>query len=239
MVGGLRPQHREQRIEQRQVEHLALAAVHLDLAQRHQRGTVAIEGGHAVGEIHRRQYRLAVLEAVHRREARIALDQRAEARLVAIAPLLAPAGNAQNHQLRVDRVQLGRRQAHFFHDARPEALDQDRGRLRELAHDRAAGIGAQVERHALLVAAVDLPRRLDVLDAPRAQRVALRRLDLDDFRAEIRELEREHIARHQPRQVDHADPVQGASGLGREVLLGRAFGRHFSLVVIPSGARDP
>jgi hypothetical protein len=60
-----------------------------------------------------------------------------------------------------------------------------------------AGVGAQVERHALLVAAIDLPRRLDALDAPRAQRVAFGRLDLDHLGAEIGELQREHVARDQ------------------------------------------
>ena len=91
VVRGLRPQHGEQRIEQRQVERLALAAVHFDLAQRHHDGAIAVQRGHGVGEIHRRQHRLAVLEAVHRGEAAIALDQRAEARLMAEAAVLAPA----------------------------------------------------------------------------------------------------------------------------------------------------
>jgi hypothetical protein len=41
VVGGLRSQHREQGIEQRQVHHLARAAVHFDLAQRHHDRAVA------------------------------------------------------------------------------------------------------------------------------------------------------------------------------------------------------
>ena len=219
VVGGLRAQHREQGIEQRQVHHLALAAVHLDLAQRHHHRAVAVECRNGVGEIHRRQHRLAIAEAVHRGKAAIALDQGAEARLVAIAAVLAPARDAHDDQLGIDLVQLGRRQLHVLEHAGPEAFDQDLRRLRELAHDGAAGVGAQVEGHALLVAAIDLPRRLDALDAPRAQRVALGRLDLDHLGAEIGELQREHVARDQARQVDHADPVQGPARFGREGLL--------------------
>ncbi len=226
VVGGLRPQHREQWIEQRQVEHLARAAVDLDLAQRHQHRAIAVQRRHAVGEIHRRQHRLAVGKAVHRGETGVTLDQRAEARLVAIAPVLAPAGNAQNHQLRVDRAQLGRRHPHVFHHARPEALDHDRSRPAELAHDGAAGVRAQVERHALLVAAIDLPGGLDVLHLPRAQGVAFRRFDLDHLGAEIRELQGEHVARDQTRQVDDADPVQRSARVRREGFLCGAFTGH-------------
>ena len=148
-------------------------------------------------------------EAVHRGEAAIAFDQGAEARLVAVAAVLAPARDAHDHQLGIERVQLGRAQGPCP-PARP-AGNSTRicRRLRELAHDGAAGVGAQVERHALLVAAIDLPRRLDALDAPRAQRVALRRLDLDHLGAEIGELQRQDVAGDEARQVDDADPVQG------------------------------
>jgi len=219
VVGGLRTQHREQRIEQRQVQHLAVAAVHLDLAQRHHHGAVAVECGHAVGQVHGWQDGFAVGETVHRGEAAIAFDQRAEARLVAIASVLAPPRDAHDHQPGVDRMQLCGRQAHILHDARPEALDQNGGCLRQFAYDGAAGIGTQVEGDALLVAAVDLPGRLDTLHPPRAQRVAFGRLDLDDLGAEVGELQGQHVAGHQARQVDDADPVQGAACVGGEGLL--------------------
>ena len=134
VVGGLRAQHREQRIEQRQVHHLALAAVHLDLAQRHHHRAVAVERGHGVGEIHRRQHRLAVAEAVHRGEAAIAFDQGAEARLVAIAAVLAPARDAHDDQLGIDLVQLGRRQPHVLEHAR--AGSSRPGSARVLASSR-------------------------------------------------------------------------------------------------------
>jgi hypothetical protein len=60
----------EERIEERQVDHLAEAAVHFDLAQRDHHARRAVEAGVRIGHVHRRQHRLAVGEAVERREAR-------------------------------------------------------------------------------------------------------------------------------------------------------------------------
>ncbi len=88
---GLGPEDREDRIEQRQVDHLTRAAALLDLAQRDQHGARAVEARDHVGERERRQHRRAVGEAVLRRESRHALHQAAEARLVAIGPVLPPA----------------------------------------------------------------------------------------------------------------------------------------------------
>ena len=96
---GFRAEHREDRIEQRQVDHLARAAALLDLAQRDQHGVRAVKSRHHVGERERRQHRRAVGEAVLRRKARHALDQAAEAGLVAIGPVLPPARHAHDDQL--------------------------------------------------------------------------------------------------------------------------------------------
>ena len=102
-VGGLRAEDGQRRLEQRQVDHLAGAALHARAPQRHHRGAGAVQAGRHVAEEHRRQHRLAVGEAVHRGEARVAFDQRAEAGLVAIRPGLAPARHARDHELGIER----------------------------------------------------------------------------------------------------------------------------------------
>ena len=71
---------REQRVEQRQIDDLPLAALDLDPAQRDHHREGAVEPGDHVGERGRRQYRLAVGKTGARGIARHALDQRAEAR---------------------------------------------------------------------------------------------------------------------------------------------------------------
>ncbi len=48
--------------------------------------------------------------------------------------------------------------------------------------------------------------------APVAQRIARGRLDLDDVGAEIGELERQHVAGDQPRQVEHAHAGERSGG---------------------------
>jgi hypothetical protein len=55
---------------------------------------------------------------------------------------------------------------------------------------------------------------------PVAQRVARGRLDLDDIGAEIRELERKHVAGDEPRQVEHAHSVErsGRGGIERDAI---------------------
>ena len=46
-----------------------------------------------------------------------------------------------------------------------------------------------------------------------AKAIALRWLDLDDVGTEIGELEAEHVARHQPAQVDDANALERAGGI--------------------------
>ena len=59
---------------------------------------------------------------------------------------------------------------------------------------------AKIERQAQLVAGVGLPEQRMTLNAPIAQRIALARLlNLDHLCAEIRQLQRHHVAGHQTR----------------------------------------
>ena len=54
-------------------------------------------------------------------------------------------------------------------------------------------------------------------DAPVAQRIALARvLDLDHFGAEVRELQAQHVAGDEAREIEHADAVERAFGVGTE-----------------------
>src|SRR5262249_638733 len=78
---------------------------------------------------------------------------------------------------------------------------------------------AQLQRDALLVARIELPARGNVPGLPRAQRVSRRGLDLDHFGAEIREHAREHVARDEPRELEHAKPVAGPAVAAEVVAL--------------------
>ena len=90
--------HRMDRLQQRQIDDLALAALDLDLAQRDHGGIGAVEPGHHVGERRRRQHRRAVGKAGLGRVARHALHQRAEARLLGVGPRLPPARDAHDRR---------------------------------------------------------------------------------------------------------------------------------------------
>jgi hypothetical protein len=205
----LRAEHLEDRIEQRQVDHLPAAAVHLDFAQRDHRRGRAVQPGIRIGHVHRRQHRLAVGKTVERGESRNAFDQGAEARTAPVRAGLAPTRDAHDHKLRVPREhQLGR-EAHLLQRVGAEALHQDGGRFDELQQQRDRLGLAQLEREALLVAGVELPVQLHAFRAPRAQRVARLGLDLDHFGAEIGEHAREGVAGHQPREVEDANASEG------------------------------
>jgi len=55
---------------------------------------------------------------------------------------------------------------------------------------------------------------VDVVD--RRRRV----LDLDNLGAEVSELQREHVARHQTREIEHGDAVEGQATSGRNGSIG-------------------
>jgi hypothetical protein len=71
----------------------------------------------------------------------------------------------------------------------------------ELADNLGGARVAQPQAQALLVAGVDFPVGFDPFCLPGPERVALRRFDLDDLGAEIREDLRQHIAGEEPGQV--------------------------------------
>jgi hypothetical protein len=102
------------------------------------------------------------------------------------------------------------REAHLLQGSRAVVLDQDVGALDEAEQQFLGPRLAKVERQALLVACIRLPEQRVPRDAPVAQRVALARvLDLDHLGAEIGQLQREHVARDQTRQIEHGDSRRG------------------------------
>ena len=66
----------------------------------------------------------------------------------------------------------------------------------------------QVQHERALVARVGLPKQRLPVVAPVAQRIAARRLDLHHLGAEIAELEREHVAGDEAREIEHAHAVE-------------------------------
>ena len=215
--GRVRTDHRVDGLEQGEIDHLAFAALQLDLAQRDHDGIGAVEAGDHVGQGRGRQHRLAIGKAGLGGVARHALDQRAEARLLRVGARLAPAGDAHDHQLAVAGVQGFGPELHALQRPRAIVLDQHVGVLDEAQQQLLAARLAQVQRQALLVAGVGLPEQRVALYPPVTQGIALGGvLDLDHLAAEVGELQREHVARHQPRQIEHDDAVERAGGIGPE-----------------------
>ena len=111
--------------------------------------------------------------------------------------------------------QIVEAQAPLLHRAGLEVLDQHIALGGQAAHVGAALLGAQVERDALLVAAVDLPEQGHAVFLPLAQRIAVaRRLDLDDLGTEVGQLQAQHVAGDDAAQVENAHAVQRAAGIG-------------------------
>ncbi len=208
---------REQRVEQRQVDDLAAAATPLDLPQRDHHRKGAVEAGDHIGERGRRQGRLAVGKAGARGIARHALDQRAEAGPVAIGAVLPPARDAHDDEGGIATVQDLGAKPHRLERARAEILDQHLRAGEQIAQQRAPARLFEVERHALLVARIDLPVDADAARLPGSQRIALVRiLDLDDLGTEIGKLQAQHIAGNEARNIDDPYSVERTGGPGLE-----------------------
>src|SRR5215471_11665395 len=151
----------------------------------------------------------AVGKAGARGVARHALDQGAEAGPVTVRAVLPPTRHTQDDQPRIAPVQKFRAETHRFERAGAEILDQHLCGVDEVEKQFAPAWFPQAERHALLVTAVDLPMDADAVGLPGAQRVAaLGILDLDHLGAEIGELQADHIARDETRNVDDPHPVE-------------------------------
>jgi hypothetical protein len=129
----LRPEDGEERIEQRQIDHLTRPGPDLDIAQRDHRGRRAVDAGDPIGQIHGWEDGFPVGKTVDGRKARDPFDDGAESGALAVRPILAPSGYAHDHELRIELQQTIRTEAHLLEHARPKAFDEDlRGRHERL-----------------------------------------------------------------------------------------------------------
>src|SRR6266566_1156148 len=109
-------------------------------------------------------------------------------------------GSRSGKQVRAER--------HLLERAGAEILDEHVGALGEPQQRLLPARDAQIEHDRALVAGVNLPEQRLAVVEPIAQRVAVRRLDLGHFGAEIGELQREHVAGDEPRQIDDAHALE-------------------------------
>jgi len=111
-----------------------------------------------------------------------------------------------------------RAEAHFFQPSGPEIFDQDIGAFDQPQQNFNSVGFAQVEGQAFFVAGVGLPMAINAVILPGAQRIALSRcFDLDDLGTEIGQLQGQHIAGDQPRQIEDADAIQRAYIIGIKI----------------------
>ena len=113
------------------------------------------------------------------------LSNRAERGLVAVGTILAVAGDASDHEARIDRMKLIRADPQPLQLARAQVLHQHVGACRQFQEDLAVTFEVELDRQ--LVAAMNAePNRIAVHGGtPATERIAARRLHLDHFRAEI------------------------------------------------------
>ena len=223
-IGRLRPEDGMNRIEQRQVDDLPGAAVHLHLAQRDHRRGRAVDAAHHVRERQRRQHRRPVRKTIHRREAAHRLDQRAETRLVRERPGLSPAGYPDDDQVGIGSEQNVGAEIHGLQFARNEVLDQDPGVPHHLEQQFPTARLPVVQGDGLLVARIDFPVAGDTIDPPRPQVVAAaRRLDLDHIGAKVGQHMRNDVARHQARKVKYPHTVERSVRFGVVPIAAHRF----------------
>ena len=116
---GVGAEDRDEGLEQREVDHLAAAALPLDLPERHHDSERAVEPRHHVGEGERREGRRLVGKAVLVREARHRLDEGPEPRLSGVGAGLTVAAHADDDELGVAVEQGSRGQAPCAPGRRP------------------------------------------------------------------------------------------------------------------------
>ncbi len=183
--------HVEDGFVERDVDHLAAAAVNIAMIQRHQQPDESMQRGQRIADGNPDPHRCPagfagkVAQAAHR------FADDAETGTVAIRPGLAVAGNTQHDELGIQRVSLLPAEVPLLQLAGPEIFDHHVHLLHQLAHHFLAFGGVQVERDGLFVARLHLPpeRRAALVEqAPFAQRIAdAGRLDFDHLGTEIGE----------------------------------------------------
>ena len=186
--GDERSHQLEHRLEEVDVDHLPDAGVH-----RGHGGEGGHEGRDLVGEGDGRQQRAAVGLAVDAGEPGHGLGQGGEPRPLGVGAVLAEAGDPGDHQAGVLGDELVGHQPEGLELAGPEVLDEHVGGGDEAPEGLDADGVLEVEHHAALATAAQLPEEGDVVGrvAPphRAEGVTRpRALDLDHVGAEVRQV---------------------------------------------------
>ena len=202
----------DQRFEHRDVDVLAAPGL-LAVQERREDVRVRVHAGGDVGDRQARLRRL-LLGARDRDEAGLALDQQVVGLLVAVRAVVAVAGDVADDDAGLVRRQRVVRQAEARRRARRQVLHDDVGRFDDQPlEDRLRLRMLDVERQALLRAVgPDEMRR----EPAHALVVAAREiadagaLDLDDARAEVRELSRRERRGDRVLERDDGDAGQGS-----------------------------
>src|SRR5262249_5215167 len=98
----------------------------------------------------------------------------------------------------------------------PKVFNECVGRCHQ-AQQRNLGIRMpEIEHDGALVAGIGFPVKLVATVTPVSQRIARRRLDLNDVRAKIGQLQRQHVAGDEAREIEHPDAIERASRGGVE-----------------------
>ncbi len=223
-------EEREARLEERHVDHLPLPeAERVALVQRGQNPLRRVHAGERVAErdVHARR-RLA-REAVDVADAAHRLRDRREPRAGRVRAGLPVARDARDHEARIRLPELLRREVPALERPGAEVLGQDVAVLDEAAEQLLTALGAEVQRHALLVARLHRPPERTALVArlaPLPQRIGLpRRLDLDHLGAHVPEQAAGEGPGEQHAELDDANTCERARAARVPLAGGRARGR--------------
>ena len=203
---------------------------------RHQRRQDAIgreRAGQMIGQRNaHRLRRLAVGQ--HREQAGHRLADRVVAGPAAVRAFRTEAGDRAIDQPRIVGGERLIAEAEPVHRAGAEILDDDVGSERKLSRRRLAVLGLQVERDALLVAVHRAERAVVVGLAPHPERIAaVRRLDLDDLGAQVRQQHAGERPADIAGEFEDLDAVEGAGAHGRSSFAAghAATGLNFGSVI--------
>jgi hypothetical protein len=190
VLGDRALQQREAGLEQRHVDHLSpTEAERIALVEGREHADGSEHAGERVAERDVDAGRRLPLETVDVANAAHRLGHGGEARTRRVGARLAVARDPTHDELWIRLPQLRWADVPPLERSGPEVLDEHVAALRELEQEPLALALAQVERDALLVAALYGPPERAVVIAglsPLTKRIRLtRRLDLDDLRAEI------------------------------------------------------
>ena len=254
IVRALVGEHGDQRIEQRQVEMLADAALGA-MRKRGAYGDAGVHAGDQVGDRDPRLLRAAARPVValagDAHQAAHALDHEVVPRPLAPRPGMAEAGDRAIDEAGVDLLQLRVAEAVAIEVAEFEVLQQHVAARGELARDRLPLRVREIQRERFLAAvgAGEIGRfagvaALRVLEPRRAEGARVvtlfRPLDLDHLGAEVGEVLRRPRTREHTRQVEYADSCERARH-GRRVycILLASFGLTTRLLLTVSTPLTP